>query len=157
VPSLTRGRVCSLQLLLDLCIVVLLGSEFHTIFYCLKFETPATWRDRFLYLFFPGTRQDSPVVPPVIGTDLFHWFLSYSLSMDCTENASSNNFLSLCICCHRSMFTKLLPNSGILLWLSTVMLQYPGNTLLHYPTNKYIFYFELQICCFCCNTCEILS
>jgi hypothetical protein len=43
--SLTRGRVCRLQLLLDLASAVILGSEYGgTIFYCLRFETPSTWR-----------------------------------------------------------------------------------------------------------------
>jgi hypothetical protein len=42
-PSLTRGRVCFLQ-----CTI-------YNIFYCLRFETPPTWRTRSLYLYPPGT------------------------------------------------------------------------------------------------------
>jgi hypothetical protein len=56
--SLTRGWVCSLQLLLALSSAVILGSDAYrlmTIFYCLKFEIPPTWRARFLYLYPPGT------------------------------------------------------------------------------------------------------
>jgi hypothetical protein len=43
VPSLTRGRVCLLQ-----CTI-------YNLFYCLRFETPPTWRTRSLYLYPPGT------------------------------------------------------------------------------------------------------
>jgi hypothetical protein len=34
-------------------------AEFITTFYCLNFETPPTWRARFLSLFLPGTRKPS--------------------------------------------------------------------------------------------------
>jgi hypothetical protein len=40
--SLTRGWVCCLQLLLVLASVVILRSE--ATFYCLRFESPPTWR-----------------------------------------------------------------------------------------------------------------
>jgi hypothetical protein len=52
VPSLTRSRVCSFQFLpfSDLS-----PTGLMSIFYCLYFETPPTWRARFLYLFPPGT------------------------------------------------------------------------------------------------------
>jgi hypothetical protein len=56
--SQTRGWVCHLQLLLTLASAVILGSESEglmTIFYCLKFETPKTWRARSPYLYPPGT------------------------------------------------------------------------------------------------------
>jgi hypothetical protein len=49
VLSLTRERVCHLQLLLVLASAVMLGSEsagLVTIFYCLSFETLPTWRAR---------------------------------------------------------------------------------------------------------------
>jgi hypothetical protein len=36
-----------------------------TIFYCLRFETPKTWRARFPYLYPPGT--GGPVIPPGTG------------------------------------------------------------------------------------------
>jgi hypothetical protein len=56
--SLTRGRVCSLQLLLVLASRVILMSDSRglvTIFYCLKFKTPPTLRVRSPYIYPPGT------------------------------------------------------------------------------------------------------
>jgi hypothetical protein len=47
--SLTRVWVCRLQLLMGLASAVILGS------YCLRFETPPTWRNRPPYLYPPGT------------------------------------------------------------------------------------------------------
>jgi hypothetical protein len=58
ISSLTRGWVCRLQLLLLLASAVSLRPEFrgaHDDFYCLRFETPPTWRDRSPYLYPPGT------------------------------------------------------------------------------------------------------
>jgi hypothetical protein len=55
--SLMRGWVCRLHLLLVLASAVILGSKScgtHDIFYCLKFETPPTWRARSPYLYPPG-------------------------------------------------------------------------------------------------------
>jgi hypothetical protein len=46
---LMRERVCRLRLLLVLASAVILGSESRrivTIFYCVRFETPPTWRSR---------------------------------------------------------------------------------------------------------------
>jgi hypothetical protein len=48
--SLTKERVCNLQLLLDLDSAVCLGSGsagFVTISYCIKFETSTTWKASF--------------------------------------------------------------------------------------------------------------
>jgi hypothetical protein len=56
--SLMRGWVCHLQLLLALSSAVISGPSpvgLMTTFYCLKFETPQTWRTRSLYLYTPGT------------------------------------------------------------------------------------------------------
>jgi hypothetical protein len=58
VPSLTRGRICLLYMLLALTRIVFLCSESFgtvTIFYCLRFETPPSWRARSTYLYPPGT------------------------------------------------------------------------------------------------------
>jgi hypothetical protein len=52
--SLTRERICDLQLLLFLASAVILGW-LVTIFYCLRFETPPTWRARSPYLYPPAT------------------------------------------------------------------------------------------------------
>jgi hypothetical protein len=52
--SLTKGRVCHLQLLLVLASAVILGPSLAglmTTFYCLRFETPPTWRARSPYLY----------------------------------------------------------------------------------------------------------
>jgi hypothetical protein len=57
-PSLTRGLVCLLQLLLSSPAQSFTGPSpagFMTTFYCLRFETPPTWRIRSLYLYPPGT------------------------------------------------------------------------------------------------------
>jgi hypothetical protein len=57
-PSLTRGRVCRLQLLLSSPAQSFSGPSpagLMTSFYCLRFETPPTWRTRSLYLYPPGT------------------------------------------------------------------------------------------------------
>jgi hypothetical protein len=56
--SLTRGRVLYLQLLLGLASAVILGSESRWTRdrnYCLRYETPPTWRAMSLYLQPPGT------------------------------------------------------------------------------------------------------
>jgi hypothetical protein len=56
--SLTRGRVCRIQLLLSLPAQSFPGPSpagLMTTFYCLRFETPTTWRTRSLYLYPPGT------------------------------------------------------------------------------------------------------
>jgi hypothetical protein len=58
-PSLARGRVCSLHFLPGLASPVFPGPSpvgLMTTFYCLNFETPPTWRAKFLYLYPPGTR-----------------------------------------------------------------------------------------------------
>jgi hypothetical protein len=50
--------LCRLQFLLGLASAFILGSEFRglmTIFYCLRSETPQTWRDRYPYLYPTGT------------------------------------------------------------------------------------------------------
>jgi hypothetical protein len=58
-PSLTKERIGSLQLPLVLASEPILEPEFHGtlfIFYCLRFETPPTWRTRSPYLYPPGRR-----------------------------------------------------------------------------------------------------
>jgi hypothetical protein len=53
-PSLKRGQVCLLQLLLSSPAESFSGPSpagLMTTFYCLRFETPPTWRTRFLYLY----------------------------------------------------------------------------------------------------------
>jgi hypothetical protein len=52
-PSLTRGWLCSLQLLLELASTLILRPESlgtHHCIFCLKFETTPTYRARFPYL-----------------------------------------------------------------------------------------------------------
>jgi hypothetical protein len=56
--SLTRGRVCRLQLLLGLDSAVILGSESsrtHYHFYCLRLWTPPNLEGQVPYLYSPGT------------------------------------------------------------------------------------------------------
>jgi hypothetical protein len=53
IASLTRGWICDLQLLQVLASAVILRSESRgtmTTFYCLRFETPPTWRAKFPYI-----------------------------------------------------------------------------------------------------------
>jgi hypothetical protein len=57
--SLTRGRVCNLQLLLCLASAAfsrLSTAGIGTIFYCLSIETPQNWGARFPALIFPRNR-----------------------------------------------------------------------------------------------------
>jgi hypothetical protein len=70
--SLTRGWVCRLQLLLALEQPFSGSSltELITTFYCLRFETPSTWRARSLYLYTPGI--GGPVIPPGTGFPFRH-------------------------------------------------------------------------------------
>jgi hypothetical protein len=71
-PSLTRGRVCLLQLLLSSPAQSFSGPSpagLMTIFHCLRFENPSTWRTRSLYP--PGTGW--PSYTPR------HWVVSHSL------------------------------------------------------------------------------
>jgi hypothetical protein len=67
--SLTRGGVCSLQLLLGLVSAAFLRPVSHAthehILLSLFVETPPTWKARLLYLFSP--EKVSPVMPPGIG------------------------------------------------------------------------------------------
>jgi hypothetical protein len=66
VPSLMRGRVCHLQLLLTLPAQSVSGPSsmgLMTIFYSLRFETPRTWRAGSPYLYSPGTVWPSYVTP----------------------------------------------------------------------------------------------
>jgi hypothetical protein len=59
VSSLKSGWVCSLQLLLGLIKASFSGlspAELTSIFYCLKFKTPPTWKNWFLYLHPPKKR-----------------------------------------------------------------------------------------------------
>jgi hypothetical protein len=52
-PSLTRGQVCRLQLLLVLAVSGPSPAGIMTILYSLRFETPPTWRARYSYLYPP--------------------------------------------------------------------------------------------------------
>jgi hypothetical protein len=65
--SLTRERVCRLHLLMVLASAVILGcpAVFITIFYCLRFETPPTWRPG-PCIYIPQ-EQDGLVVAPGTG------------------------------------------------------------------------------------------
>jgi hypothetical protein len=100
-PSLTRGWVCRLQLLLALDSAVILGSGLMTTFYCLRFETPPTWRARSPYLYPPGTGWPS-------------YLLNSSLrspGTNCTEDASSH----YCVFSRfrgNNVSTELFPSNG---------------------------------------------
>jgi hypothetical protein len=79
-PSLTRGRVCLLQLLLSSPAQSFSGPSLAGLmatFYCLRFETPPVWRTRSLYLYPPGTGWP--------GYNPRHWVwcnLSYRLALN---------------------------------------------------------------------------
>jgi hypothetical protein len=64
-PSLTRGRVCNLPLMLVLASAVPRDSRPYFIVPIL--ETPPTWRDRFPYLYPPGTGW-SRYTPQALGS-----------------------------------------------------------------------------------------
>jgi hypothetical protein len=86
-PSLTRGRVCRLQLLLSLPAQSFSGSSpagLMTTFYCLRFETPPTWRTRSLYLYPPGTGWPGYTPRHWVTHHFLNWMSSslYSLVAD---------------------------------------------------------------------------
>jgi hypothetical protein len=95
VPSLMKGWVRRLQLLLAL------AQHSHSrvqVFYSLKLETPPTWMARSLHLYPPGTGCPSYTpgtglpFQPLLLTDWSQLVLvTYSLSMDHTENTASNS------------------------------------------------------------------
>jgi hypothetical protein len=64
-----RGRVCSLQLLLGLTSTVILRFDssrgLMTIFYCLKFGTPPTWRAGPIFIAPRTGWPSNPVTHPV--------------------------------------------------------------------------------------------
>jgi hypothetical protein len=66
---MTRGRVCSFQLLLGLASGVLRPEGLMTIFHCLNTETPTTWMARFLYLYPSGTGQPNSKSRHSVSTD----------------------------------------------------------------------------------------
>jgi hypothetical protein len=71
-PSLTRGQVCLLQLLLSSPAQSFSGPSpagLMTTSYCIRFENPPTWRTRSLYLYPPGTGWP--------GYSPRHWVLSH--------------------------------------------------------------------------------
>jgi hypothetical protein len=144
-PSLTRGRVCLLQLLLSLPAQSFSGPSpagLITTFYCLRFETPPTWRTRSLYLYPPGTGWPgySPgtglnsisvtltdlfllliiwpwifVIQPRVGPNRKHRFHRYSPKM-----------LHCClhIRCRGNLYIESLPSNELLLWLSDAISRY---------------------------------
>jgi hypothetical protein len=124
-PSLTRGWVCHLQLLLAHASAVIM-----TIFYCLRFNTHPTWRARSLYLFPPRNRVvllyhqalvpfSSPPTTRRAMVEVFEpastqgptknssWFSLCSLHMDHIYNNTSNNS-SAVACLFVTMETCLL-------------------------------------------------
>jgi hypothetical protein len=87
--SLMRARVCLLQLLLSSPAQSLSGPSpagLMTSFYCLRFETPPTWRTRFLYLYPPGRGWPGYTPRHWVTTACFGTRLSYPLCTDATEN-----------------------------------------------------------------------
>jgi hypothetical protein len=106
--SLTRDRVCRLQLLLVLATAVILGSEsrwFVTKFYCLRFETSPTWRASSLYLYPSGTRW--PSYPPGIGFPFRRLLRLAELRWTCLNPLPHRVLfphLSLCCCSFKLVF-----------------------------------------------------
>jgi hypothetical protein len=97
-PSLTRERVCLLQLLLCSPAQSFSGPSpagLMTTFYCLIFETPPTWRTRSLYLYPPGTGWPGYTTMHWVWVSSNHspdlvWsgiLLLYNLGSDLMENA----------------------------------------------------------------------
>jgi hypothetical protein len=103
-----RGWVHRLRLLLVFASVVILGSGScgtRDHIYCLRFETPPTWRARSPYLYPPGTGW-LQLYPQALGS-LFvtsynsqgnGWSVQYLYDMDCIEDtAFCNSFVVLCV------------------------------------------------------------
>jgi hypothetical protein len=149
--SLTRGRVCRLQLLLALARAVIHGSESRgtmTIFYWLRFDTHPTWRVRFPYLYHTGTgwpnytsRHCVPCSSPPTsrratvevfelastrGSGRLRLVASiYNLGMDSIENTDSKNssVITSCICCSGKLLIGSLPRNGRPFWFNYSVLQ----------------------------------
>jgi hypothetical protein len=71
-PSLMRGQVCNLfvQLLLGLARAVTLGPKSRRTqrpYFTVLFETPPTWRARFLYIYLPRNRM-AQLYPQALGS-----------------------------------------------------------------------------------------
>jgi hypothetical protein len=83
-PSLTRRRVCLLQLVLSSPAQSFSGPSpagLMTTFYSLRFETPPTWRTRSLYFYPPGTGWPGYISRHwVLIFDVFEWLLIASQS-----------------------------------------------------------------------------
>jgi hypothetical protein len=80
-----------------------------TIFYCLGFETPPTWRARSPYLYPPGTGL--PSYTPrhsVLSTNPRYRLSLYTLSADNIENTFHSSSLLLYALLNNELFTKHL-------------------------------------------------
>jgi hypothetical protein len=132
--------------------LVLSPAGLMTIFYCLRFETPPTWRARTSCLHSPGTgwlhyipRHWFPFrLPPTTRRAMVEvfkpasretpktlscWSLLYSLSTDHIENTDSKgSYIVVCIHCHGNMFTEPLP-SNVRLLCSTILAFKPHVTI----------------------------
>jgi hypothetical protein len=108
--SLTRRLVCRLQLLLGLASAVILRSESRGTndhVYCLRFQTPPTWRTRFLYLY--PQDQGGPVIPPPTFLSLhIEYFIRHGLHR---RHYAQQSCCCMCIRCPGSVFTKPLTSN----------------------------------------------
>jgi hypothetical protein len=68
--SLTGGRICRLQLLLVLASAFVFVCGLMSVFYCLRFEIPLTWRARSPYVY--PQEQGVRVISPGIGFPFRH-------------------------------------------------------------------------------------
>jgi hypothetical protein len=100
-----------------------------TTFYCLRFETPSTWRARAPYLYPPGT--GCPVIPPSTG---FHFrrflrlaglrwrysnplpsYITTSHGLNRKYHSPKSHYCCLSIRCRGNLFVEPLINNGRLL------------------------------------------
>jgi hypothetical protein len=121
-PSLTRGRVCLLYMLLAFAIAVFLGSEsFGTRNHILLSQT---WVFPFLRLLWLAGSQWRYSTPPPHGLTATdgNWITTcsiYDFGTDCIGNIISNisSIVALRVCCRRNLFIELLPSNVCLFWL----------------------------------------
>jgi hypothetical protein len=109
-PFLTRGRVCSLQLLLGLANAVFLGSKFlRTLDHILthsNMRLPQSGGPGSC-IYFP---QEQGTPSDWVGALVNCYYLLYILSLDCTGNIS--HYCLFPHCCGSNMSTELFPSNS---------------------------------------------
>jgi hypothetical protein len=78
-----------------------------TIFYCLKFQTPPTWRDRSPYIYIPQG-QGGTVIPPGTGSSSIVLLITPLHGLSIKYRFQPYLYFCMCISCRENVFTKPL-------------------------------------------------